>query len=59
MTNLTSELPDATIDGVKLPDATIDRASPVPFYFQLAQLLEEEIVGGTPITHGRPARAGP
>jgi len=46
MTNLTSELPDATIDGVKLPDATIDRASPVPFYFQLAQLLEEEIVGG-------------
>jgi GntR family transcriptional regulator len=30
----------------ELPDATIDRASPVPFYFQLAQLLEEEIVTG-------------
>jgi GntR family transcriptional regulator len=30
----------------ELPDATIDRASPVPFYFQLAELLEEEIVSG-------------
>lgn len=30
----------------ELPDSTIDRASPVPFYFQLAQLLEEEIVTG-------------
>jgi GntR family transcriptional regulator len=29
-----------------LPEATIDRASPVPFYFQLAELLEEEIVSG-------------
>lgn len=29
-----------------LPDATIDRASPVPFYFQLAEVLEEEIVSG-------------
>lgn len=29
---------------VELPEATIDRASPVPFYFQLAELLEEEIV---------------
>lgn len=29
-----------------LPDATIDRASPVPFYFQLAGVLEEEIVSG-------------
>lgn len=28
------------------PDATIDRASPVPFYFQLAELLEEEIISG-------------
>src|SRR5262249_55960729 len=25
---------------------TIDRASPVPYYFQLAELLEQEIVGG-------------
>jgi GntR family transcriptional regulator len=32
--------------GAELPDATIDRASPVPFYFQLAELLEEEIVSG-------------
>jgi GntR family transcriptional regulator len=32
--------------GVKLPVAAIDRASPVPFYFQLAELLEEEIVAG-------------
>lgn len=30
----------------ELPEATIDRASPVPFYFQLAELLEEEIVSG-------------
>jgi GntR family transcriptional regulator len=27
-----------------LPEATIDRASPVPFYFQLAALFENEIV---------------
>jgi GntR family transcriptional regulator len=27
-----------------LPDIRIDRASPVPFYFQLAALLEQEIV---------------
>jgi GntR family transcriptional regulator len=32
--------------GAELPVATIDRASPVPFYFQLAELLEEEIVAG-------------
>ena len=35
----------AAIDAT-LPDATIDRASPVPFYFQLAEILEEEIVSG-------------
>jgi GntR family transcriptional regulator len=29
-----------------LPAAQIDRASPVPFYFQLARLLEEEITSG-------------
>ena len=29
-----------------LPEGTIDRASPVPFYFQLAELLEHEIVSG-------------
>ncbi len=29
-----------------LPDGMIDRASPVPFYFQLSSLLEEEIVAG-------------
>ncbi len=28
------------------PEATIDRSSPVPFYFQLAELLEHEIVSG-------------
>jgi GntR family transcriptional regulator len=30
----------------QLPDVTIDRASPVPFYFQLAELLEQEITSG-------------
>lgn len=30
-----------------LPDAAIDRDSPVPFYFQLAALLEHEIVSGS------------
>jgi len=29
-----------------LPETSIDRDSPVPFYFQLAELLEHEIVGG-------------
>jgi GntR family transcriptional regulator len=32
--------------GAEHPVATIDRGSPVPFYFQLAELLEEEIVAG-------------
>jgi GntR family transcriptional regulator len=30
----------------ELPAVAIDRGSPVPFYFQLAELLEEEIVSG-------------
>src|SRR5512133_381817 len=30
----------------ELPDVTIDRASPVLFYFQLAELLEQEIASG-------------
>jgi GntR family transcriptional regulator len=30
----------------ELPDMTIDRNSPVPFYFQLAELLEKEITSG-------------
>jgi GntR family transcriptional regulator len=29
-----------------LPDVAIDRASPVPFYFQLAELFEQEIASG-------------
>jgi GntR family transcriptional regulator len=29
-----------------LPDVAIDRASPVPFYFQLAELFEQEISSG-------------
>ena len=29
-----------------LPDIAIDRDSPVPFYFQLAELLEQEITSG-------------
>jgi GntR family transcriptional regulator len=35
-------------DGVRneLPDVTIDRSSPVPFYFQLSELLEQEIASG-------------
>jgi GntR family transcriptional regulator len=28
-------------------DSSIDRTSPVPFYFQLARLLQEEIVSGS------------
>jgi DNA-binding GntR family transcriptional regulator len=35
---------DGTGATPELPEATIDRGSPVPFYFQLAELLEEEIV---------------
>jgi GntR family transcriptional regulator len=31
---------------VTLPPASIDRASPVPFYFQLARVLREEISSG-------------
>jgi GntR family transcriptional regulator len=33
-------------DSVALPSAVVDRASPVPFYFQLARLLHEEIASG-------------
>src|SRR5579864_8891307 len=29
-----------------LPDVVIDRNSPVPFYFQLAELIEQAIVSG-------------
>ena len=29
-----------------LPEVTIDRASPVPFYFQLAELIQQEISSG-------------
>lgn len=32
--------------GPELPEVVIDRGSPVPFYFQLAELLENEIVNG-------------
>jgi hypothetical protein len=33
--------------GVKaLPEVVIDRTSPLPFYFQLAELLEHEIASG-------------
>jgi len=39
--------PPETGPGALLaPAPSIDRASPVPFYFQLAELLEEEIVSG-------------
>jgi GntR family transcriptional regulator len=31
---------------LSLPDSEIDRDSPVPFYFQLAELLEQEITSG-------------
>lgn len=33
-------------DVTELPNVAIDRESPVPFYFQLAELLEEEITSG-------------
>jgi DNA-binding GntR family transcriptional regulator len=29
-----------------VPEATIDRTSPLPFYFQLSQVLEQEIGSG-------------
>jgi len=32
--------------SVPLPEGSIDRDSPVPFYFQLSELLEQEIVAG-------------
>jgi GntR family transcriptional regulator len=38
--------PEQPPAAAELPEATIDRASPVPFYFQLAGILEEEIVTG-------------
>ena len=31
---------------LELPSASIDRQSPVPFYFQLAEILEQEIAAG-------------
>lgn len=31
------------VSVVRLPDALIDRASPVPYHFQLSELLEQEI----------------
>lgn len=34
------------IDVGGLPDVTVDRSSPVPFYFQLAEVLEQEIISG-------------
>jgi GntR family transcriptional regulator len=36
----------AALPPPELPTVSIDRSSPVPFYFQLAELLEEEIVSG-------------
>ena len=42
-TQATSEAAAVTAE---LPVAAIDRGSPVPFYFQLAELLEDEIVTG-------------
>ena len=39
-------MPPTTPINVLLPTAAIDRESPVPFYFQLAELLEHEIVSG-------------
>jgi GntR family transcriptional regulator len=35
-----------TPTSTKLPSASIDRSSPVPYYFQLANLLQEEITSG-------------
>jgi GntR family transcriptional regulator len=43
---MTSVQDDGAGPTPELPAATIDRGSPVPFYFQLAELLEEEIVSG-------------
>jgi DNA-binding GntR family transcriptional regulator len=43
-TSVAYEEPEPAI--ARLPDMTIDRNTPVPFYFQLAELLEDEIVSG-------------
>jgi GntR family transcriptional regulator len=43
---MTSVQDDGTGATPELPAVTIDRGSPVPFYFQLAELLEEEITSG-------------
>jgi GntR family transcriptional regulator len=45
---LNDEAPGLTGDNhapsvARLPDAVIDRASPIPFHFQLSELLEQEI----------------
>ena len=43
-TSVAYEEPEPAV--ARLPDMTIDRNTPVPFYFQLAELLEDEIVSG-------------
>src|ERR1700753_4077779 len=43
-TSVAHEEPEPAI--ARLPDMTIDRNTPVPSYFQLAELLEDEIVSG-------------
>src|SRR5262249_36934868 len=37
---------DTAVSGGELAEVAIDRASPLPFYFQLSQLLEQEIGSG-------------
>lgn len=34
------------METTKLPDTRIDRSSPVPFYFQLKKILEQEVAAG-------------
>jgi DNA-binding GntR family transcriptional regulator len=48
VTSMASEQPDASsaADGVPLELLTIDRGSPVPLYFQVAQYLERAIEDG-------------
>jgi GntR family transcriptional regulator len=40
------QAPGADRLGKESPTALIDRTSPIPYYFQLAELLEQEITGG-------------
>ena len=43
---MTSSVPRSGASATKMPPLTIDRSSPVPLYFQVAQHLEDAIITG-------------